>query len=122
MFLAVLYFILRLALRLAPEGDVREHEAEVLVLRHQLAVMKRKAGRPKLRRLDRRLLAAFARFVPRERWSCFIVSPQTILRWHRELVARKWTYKHTKTGRPPLDPELVALIISTNGASRPPES
>lgn len=55
-------------------------------------------------------MAAFARLVPRERWSCFIVSPQTILRWHRELVARKWTYKHKKMGRPPLDPELVALI------------
>jgi hypothetical protein len=74
--------------------------------------MKRKAGRPKLRRFDRMLLAAFARLVPRDRWSGFIVSPQTILRWHRELVARKWTFRHTKTGRPPLDPELVALIIA----------
>lgn len=58
------------------------------------------------------LLAAFARFVPKERWSCFIVSPQTILRWHRELIARKWTYKHRRTGRPPLDAQLVALIIA----------
>jgi putative transposase len=57
------------------------------------------------------LLAAFARLIPKERWSCFIVSPQTILRWHRELVARKWTYKHARTGRPPLDPGLVALIV-----------
>lgn len=114
MFLAILYFVLRLVLRLArlaPEGDACEREAEILVLRHQLAVLERKAGRPKLRRLDRMLLAAFARLVPRERWSCFIVSPQTILRWHRELVARKWTYKHKKMGRPPLDPELVRLII-----------
>jgi hypothetical protein len=75
--LAVVYFVLRLVLRIAPEGDARGREAEILVLRHQLAVMKRKAGRPKLRRLDRMLLAAFARLVPRERWSCFIVSPQT---------------------------------------------
>ena len=112
MFLAVIYFILRLVLHVAPDSDAREREAEILVLRHQLAVMKRKDGRPKLRRLDRMLLAAFARLVPRERWSCFIVSPQTILRWHRELVARKWTYRHKKLGRPPLDPELVALIIS----------
>ncbi len=112
MLFAVIYFILRLLLRLTPEGDAREREAEILVLRHQLAVMKRSAGRPKLRRLDRVLLAAFARFVPRERWSCFIVSPQTMLRWHRELVARKWTYRHTRIGRPPLDPDLVALIIS----------
>jgi putative transposase len=104
--LAVIYFMLRLLLRLIPEGDVREREAEILVLRQQLAVLKRKAGRPKLRRVDRMLLAAFARLIPKERWSCFIVSPQTILRWHRELVARKWTYKHARTGRPPLDPEL----------------
>ena len=112
MLLAVLYFVLRLVFRLAPEGDAREREAEILVLRHQLAVMKRKAGRPKLRRLDRVLLAALSRLVPRQRWSCFVVSPQTILRWHRELVARKWTYRHAKTGRPSLDSELVALIIS----------
>jgi hypothetical protein len=111
-FLAVLYFILRLVLRLTPEGDAREREAEILVLRHQLAVMKRKSGLPKLRRLDRTLLAAFAGLVPRKRWSCFIVSPQTILRWHRELVARKWTFRHRRLGRPPLDPELLALIIS----------
>jgi hypothetical protein len=110
--LAVIYFMLRLLLRLTPEGDVREREAEILVLRQQLAVLKRKAGRPKLRRVDRMLLAAFARLIPKERWSCLIVSPQTILRWHRELVARKWTYKHARTGRPPLDPELVALIVS----------
>lgn len=111
MFLAILYFVLRLVLRLTPEGDACEREAEILVLRHQLAVMKRKARRPKLRCFDRVLLAAFAQLVPKERWSCFIVSPQTILRWHRELVAKKWTYKHKKMGRPPLDPELVALIV-----------
>jgi hypothetical protein len=77
--LAVVYFVLRLALRIAPEGDARGREAEILVLSHQLAVMKRKAGRPKLRRFDR-MLAAFARLVPRDRWSGFIVSPQTIPR------------------------------------------
>ena len=111
MLLAVVYFILRLVLRVTPEGDAREREAEILVLRHQLAVLRRKTGRPKLRRLDRMLLAAFARLVPKARWSCFMVSPQTILRWHRELVARKWTYRHKRIGRPPLDPDLVALII-----------
>ena len=111
MILAVIYFMLRLLLRLTPEGDAREREAEILVLRHQLAVLTRQTGRPKLRRSDRMVLAAFARLVPRDRWSCFVVSPQTILRWHRELVARKWTYQHARIGRPPLDPELVALII-----------
>ena len=110
---------LRLVLRIAPESDAREREAEILMLRHQLAVLKRKAGRPKLRRRDRMLLAAFSRLVPRERLSCFIVSPQTILRWHRELVRRKWTYRHARTGRPPLDPQLVVLIIQMARSTRP---
>jgi hypothetical protein len=49
--------------------------------------------------------------VPRVRWSGFIVTPFTILRWHRELVAHKWTFRHRRTGRPPLDPEIVSLIV-----------
>ena len=48
--------------------------------------------RPSLRRRDRMLLAAVSTLLARERWSVFLVSPQTLLRWHRELVARKWTY------------------------------
>lgn len=112
MLLAVLYFVLRLAFRVAPEGDAREREAEILVLRHQSKVLQRKAGRPRLRRSDRMLLAAISRLLPRERWRSFLVSPQTLLRWHRELVRRKWTYNHTKIGRPPLDPELAGLILA----------
>jgi transposase InsO family protein len=57
------------------------------------------------------MLAALARLINRERWEGFIVKPATILRWHRELVRRKWTFKHKKIGRPPLDPALVVLII-----------
>jgi putative transposase len=49
--------------------------------------------------------------VPRVRWSGFIVTPFTILRWHRELVAHKRTFRHRRTGRPPLDPEIVSLIV-----------
>jgi hypothetical protein len=71
MFFAVVYFLLRLVLRFAPEGEDRDREAEILVLRHQLKVLSRKAGRPKLRRLDRVLLAAFSRLLPRDRWSAF---------------------------------------------------
>lgn len=56
-------------------------------------------------------IAALASLVRRERWSGFIVSPSTIVRWHRELVRRKWTYRHKRTGRPPLDPELASLVV-----------
>jgi transposase InsO family protein len=57
------------------------------------------------------LIAVLSKTIPRDRWSGFIVTPATILRWHRELVARKWTFRHKKTGRPPLDPEIVSVIV-----------
>lgn len=60
--------------------------------------------------MDRLLLAAVARVLPKERWASFMVKPQTLLRWHRELVRRKWTYRAKRTGRPPIDPELQELI------------
>jgi len=108
---SILYFLLRVLLRIAPGEGSREREAEILVLRHQLTVLKRQNPRPKLRRRDRMMLAALARLIDRKRWEGFIVKPATILRWHRELVRRKWTFKHKKIGRPPLDPALVVLII-----------
>jgi hypothetical protein len=110
-FFAVVYFLLRLVLGLAPEGEDRDREAEILVLRHQLKVLSRKAGRPKLRRLDRVLLASLSRLVPRHRWSAFSVSPQTLLRWHRELVRRKWTYKKNGGGRLLIDSKIQDLIL-----------
>ncbi len=57
------------------------------------------------------LLAAVSTLLPRERWSVFVVSPQTLLRWHRELVARKWTNRRRLPGRPPLDPGLRELVL-----------
>jgi transposase InsO family protein len=108
---AFCYFIIRALLRIAPDNDAREREVEILVLRHQLAVLKRTNSRPRLRRRDRTVIAALARLIPRDRWSGFIVSPATILRWHRELVRRKWTYHQRKPGRPSLDPALVHLIV-----------
>ena len=111
MVFALCYFVVRVILRIAPTRDVTEREAEILVLRHQLAVLKRANRRLRLRRRDRMLIAALARLVPNERWLGFVVAPATILRWHRELVARKWTFRHGKIGRPPIAPDLVALII-----------
>jgi putative transposase len=87
-------------------------DLEILVLRHQVRVLRRKAGRLKLTSLDRVLLAAVSRVVPRDRWASFMVSPQTLLRWHRELVRRKWTYRHGRSpGRPPIDAETSGLIL-----------
>ena len=92
----------------------RREELEILVLRHQLRVLRRKTGRPRLTPLDRVLLASASRILPRGRWASFMVSPQTLLRWHRELVRRKWTYGSKATaGRPPIDPEVRELIRAT---------
>src|SRR4051812_2159684 len=67
--------------------------------------------RPELRRCDRVVLAVASRLLPRERWTVFVVSPQTILRWQRELVRRKWTYRRWPAGRPPLDSERRVLVL-----------
>jgi putative transposase len=87
-------------------------DLEILVLRHQLSVLRRTASRPKFTPLDRVLLAVASRAIPRQQWtSVFLVTPKTLLRWHRELVRRKWTYRNKRQpGRPPLDAEVVALV------------
>jgi putative transposase len=83
-----------------------------VVLRHQLAVLKRQVGRPRLRRRDRLVMAALGQVLPRPRWSSFVVRPQTLLRWHRELVRRKWTYRrHATAGRPALADDVRQLIL-----------
>jgi len=87
-------------------------DLEILVLRHQLRVLRRKTGRPKFTARDRILLAAASRALPRQRWASFLVTPQTLLRWHRTLVRCKWTYGKERTpGRPPIDPQIAALIV-----------
>ena len=113
MLFSLLYLLLRLVLRVpSPGGDrERELELELLVLRHELMVLRRKVGRPKLRRSDKVFLTALSRLLPRERWSSFIVTPGTLLRWHRELVKRKWTHKTRPVGRPSVDPKLANLIV-----------
>jgi hypothetical protein len=112
-FFSLLYLLLRLVLQVPSPGEDRERELELelLVLRHELTVLRRKAGRPQLRRSDKLFLTALSRLLPRERWSSFIVTPGRLLRWHRELVKRKWTRRTRPVGRPPLDPKLAALIV-----------
>lgn len=86
-------------------------ELEIVVLRHELTVLRRQVHRPDLRPADRAFLAAAARLLPRRRWSSFFVTPQTLLTWHRRLVARRWTYPNRGPGRPRLDPEIRALVV-----------
>jgi len=95
---------------LLARGDAAK-DLEILVLRHQLAVLHRQTPRPRLEPDDRALLAAVSRVLPRARWSCFLVKPETLLRWHRRLVAGAWTYPHRQTGRPPLDEGVQQLIV-----------
>jgi putative transposase len=107
---ALLYAIIRRVLRLS--GISSDAEAEVVVLRHELAVLRRQVKRAKLRRRDKLFPAAMSRMLPRERWAAFIVTPATLVRWHRELVRRKWTYRRRRVpGRPPIDPEIRFLIV-----------
>ncbi len=86
-------------------------EVEILVLRHQLQVLRRQVKRPIYRHRDRALLAAASRILPRKRWGVFLVRPETLLRWHRSLVARKWTRPHRPPGRPAIEPEVCKLIL-----------
>jgi putative transposase len=95
---------------LLARGDAAK-DLEILVLRHQLAVLRRQTPRSRFEPADRAVLAAISRALPRACWSCFVVRPETLLRWHRRLVAGAWTYPHRGTGRPPLDQELQQLIV-----------
>jgi putative transposase len=85
-------------------------ELEIVVLRHELAVLRRRARRPTLRTADRLFLTAASRLLPRVRWSSFLVTPTTLLSWHRRLVANRWTYAR-RPGRPPISREVRAVIV-----------
>jgi putative transposase len=84
---------------------------EILVLRHELHVLRRQVARPRLQASDRALLAASSRVLPRESRRSFLVQPATLLRWHRELVRRRWTYETGRVGRPTLPVPARQLVL-----------
>ena len=87
-------------------------DVELLVLRHEVSVLRRQVNRPRPRPADRAVLAVLSAALPRVRWPVFFVQPKTLLRWHRELVARKWTYSTAKPpGRPPTTGVVRELVL-----------
>ena len=107
------YLVVRklLALVVITGRSERSKELEILVLRHELGLLRLQSGRPRLEPADRALLAALSRLLPRRVWPAFSVKPETLLRWHRQLVARRWTYPQRKPGRPRLARPRQDLIV-----------
>src|SRR4029453_18683851 len=99
---------------LLARGDTAK-DLEILVLRHQLTVLRRQVPRPRFEPAARALFAAISRVLPRSGWSCFLVKPETLLGWPRRLVAGSWTYPRRGPGRPPLDEDVQQLIIRLAG-------
>ena len=106
------FVLLRRVLALLGIGPaVDSKDLEIAVLRHQLMVLRRQVARPRYTPSDRLVLATLARLLPRERWSAFLVTPGTLLRWHRDLVRRRWTYAHRPGRRRGLDPAVIDLVL-----------
>jgi putative transposase len=111
-FLSFCYVVLRRILQLV-ELRLRSNELkdlEIVVLRHELAVQRRRTRRPAMTWTDRVFLTAASRLLSRGRWHAFIITPATLLHWHRRLVARRWTYP-CRAGRPAIRREIRALVV-----------
>jgi len=110
--LSLCYVALRWMLQLAVLC-IRSNECkelEVVVLRHELAILRRQTRRSAISWTDRLCLAAASRLLSRANWRAFIVTPATLLRWHRRLVAKRWTYSR-RVGRPPMRRDVRALVL-----------
>jgi hypothetical protein len=122
---SLVYLLLRQVLQMLSRlaRDDGAEDVELLVLRHEVAVLRRQVHRPKLEPADQVLLAALARLLPRSRWPILFVTPATLLRWHRQLIARHWSYPPAITGRPPIARQIRDLVLRLareNPSSWPP--
>jgi hypothetical protein len=110
---SLLYLLFRRVLAVAAlrfrSGEFKE--LEIVVLRHELSVLRRQVGRPRLEEKDRVFLAAASRLLIKPSRLSFFVRPDTLLGWHRELVRRRWTYAGRRPGRPGVSEELRELVL-----------
>jgi putative transposase len=90
-------------------GSPAAKDVELLVLRHEVAVLRRQVARLQLDWAGRAVLAGLARLVPRPAWRGLLVQPETLLRWHRDLVRRRWSYPHQR-GQPSMVAEVRGLV------------
>ncbi|WP_334173653.1 integrase core domain-containing protein [Sinomonas sp.] len=97
-------------IRLVGRSDT-DLAVEIVMLRHEVAVLRRQVHRPALKPADRAVLAGLSRLLPRRRLGHLCVQPTTLLRWHRDLVAKRWTYPHGRPGRPPIAEGTTAVVL-----------
>jgi transposase InsO family protein len=106
-----LIFVSLLKLLIGSGRPAEVRDIELIVLRHQIDVLRRQIERPRLRSSDRAFFAAASRLLPPQRRHGLLVTPQTLLRWHRELVRRRWTFSRRGPGRPPIPAETRQLVL-----------
>jgi putative transposase len=113
MVLSFVYLVFVSLLRLVAgrRRSVLAKDVELLVVRHEIVVLRRQDPRARLSPADRALFAALVRLLPRARRVDLVVTPRTLLRWHRELVRRKWAQPQVRYGRPSIDAEVLALVL-----------